>query len=162
MGWLEVVSLAITSISIQDQAEIGTAVGIAGSIRSVISTVASAVYTVILTNRLAKTIPEEVPPKLIAAGLPSTSVASFLSAVSVGTPAAFSKVPGLTGAIEATGITAYKVASSHAYQTVFYSTLAFSLIAILMAALSPNVEDQMTDTVVATLHHKDDEVRPEK
>lgn len=163
MGWLEVVSLAITSISIKDQAEIGTAVGIAGSIRSVISTVASAVYTVILTNRLAKTIPEEVPPKLIAAGLPSTSVASFLSAVSVGTPAAFSKVPGLTAAIEATGITAYKVASSHAYQTVFYSTLAFSIIAILMACLSPTVDDLMTDQVMATLHkHQDEEVASEK
>lgn len=120
-------------------------------------------YTVILTNRLKQTIPAEVPPKLIAAGLPSTSVASFLSAIAVGTPAAFAKVQGLRAAIEATGIAAYKVASSHAYQTVFYSTIAFSCLAIICACLTPNVDDQMTDKVVATLHrHQDEETLTEK
>ena len=163
MGWLEVVSLAITGISIEDQGEIGTAVGVAGSIRSIVSTIASAVYTSILSNRLTETIAEEVPPKLIAAGLPSTSVETFLSAISIGTPAAFDKVQGLTDTIETTGIAAYKVASSHAYQTVFYSTIAFSVIAIFMACVAPNVDDRMTDKVMATLHrHKDEEVLAEK
>lgn len=112
MGWMEVVGLAITGIAIRDQAEIGTAVGVAGSMRSTVSTIASTIYTAILTNRLKKTIPDEVPPKLIAAGLPASSIASFLSAITVGTPAAFAKVQGLTASIEALGIAAYKVASS--------------------------------------------------
>jgi hypothetical protein len=159
MGWMEVVGLAITGIAIRDQAEIGTAVGVAGSMRSTVSTIASTIYTAILTNRLEKTIPHEVPPKLIAAGLPASSVSSFLSAITVGTPAAFGKVHGLTASIEAIGIAAYKVASSHAYQTVFYSTIAFSVLAVLLSLLTPNVEDQMTDRVIATLHrHKDEEI----
>jgi len=157
MGWLEVVGLAITGIAIKHQGEIGTAVGVAGSIRSAVSTIASTIYTVILTNRLQKTIPTEVAPKLIAAGLPSSSVALFLSAITARTPGAFAKVPGITEAIESIGIATYKDASSHAYQTVFYSTIAFSVLAVAMSFLTPSVEEMMTDRVIATLHHHRDE-----
>jgi hypothetical protein len=158
LGWMEVVGLPITGIAIDSQAEIGTAVGLAGSMRATVATIGSTIYHAILTNRLKKTIPSEVPPKLIAAGLPASSVAEFLKAITVGTPAAFAKVQGLTAGIEEVGVRAYKVASSHAYQTVFYSTIAFSAIGVLLAFLTPNVEKQLTDRVVATLHrHKDEE-----
>jgi hypothetical protein len=143
---------------IPSQAEIGTASGVAGSVRTTVSTVATTIYTVILSNRLAHTIPNEVVPKLIEAGLPPSSVSAFLSAISVGTPEAFSKVAGLTSAIEAVGVTAYKVASSHAYQTVFYSTIAFSVLALICAFFTPNVDELMTGRVVATVHkHVDEE-----
>jgi hypothetical protein len=160
MGYMDTTGLTITGIAIKDQAEIGTAVGLAGSVRSAVSTIAQVIYTTILTNRLQKTIPQEVPPKLIAAGLPASSVSSFLSAVAVGTPDAFAKVEGLTAAIEATGIAAYKVASAHAYQTVFYSTIAFSGVAVILTFLVPNVDDRMTNSVPVTLLHnkeKDEE-----
>ena len=157
MGWLESVGLAITSISVDDQTEIGTAVGVGGSIRSTVSTIAATIYIAILDNRLARTIPAEVPPKLVAAGLPATSVASFLEAITVGTPAAFAKVAGLTDSIEAVGITAYKVASSHAYQTVFFVTLAFSGLGIISSFLTPNVDELMTNRVAATFHKAKDE-----
>ena len=103
-----------------------------------------------------------MPPKLIAAGLPPSSVAAFLSAITVGTPEAFSKVVGLTAAIESVGIAAYKVASSHAYQTVFYSTIAFSTLGLICSVFAPNVDELMTDKVVATLHKHEDEEKGEK
>jgi hypothetical protein len=162
MGWLTNIGLTISGMIIPTQAEIGTAIGVGACIRETVSTIAGTVYTVILANRLARTIPAEVPPKLIAAGLPSSSVAAFLSAVTVGTPEAFSKVAGLTSAIESVGIAAYKVASSHAYQTVFYSTIAFSALAIFCSLWVPNVDDMMTDRVVATLHKRKDEEAGEK
>jgi hypothetical protein len=162
MGWTENNGLTISSIAIADQAEIGTAVGVGACWRSGFSTIASTIYTVILTNRLATTIPKEVPPKLIAAGLPASSVASFLSAAAVGTPAAFSKVVGLTNEIETLGIVAYKVASAHAYQTVFYSTIAFSVLAVMGACGVPSVDSYMTGNVVVTLHKHTDEETAEK
>jgi Fungal trichothecene efflux pump (TRI12) len=161
MGYVEVVGTTIIGITIRDQAEIGTAVGVAGSMRSTVSTIGSAIYTSILANRLGKTIPTEVPPKLIAAGLPASSVKAFLSAITVGTPAAFDAVQGLTPSIEAIGIRAYKVASVDAYRTVFFSTIAFSACCVICACFTPNVDDRMTNKVVATLHHekvKDEEV----
>jgi hypothetical protein len=89
-------------------------------------------------------------------------VAAFLSAVTVGTPEAFSKVAGLTTAIENVGIAAYKVVSSHAYQTVFYSTIAFSTLGLICSLFAPNVDELMTDKVVATLHKHEDEEMGEK
>jgi hypothetical protein len=89
-------------------------------------------------------------------------VAAFLSAITVGTPEAFSKVAGLTTAIESVGIAAYKVASSHAYQTVFYSTIAFSTLGLICSLFAPNVDELMTDKVVATLHKQEDEETGEK
>ncbi|KAE9371756.1 fungal trichothecene efflux pump [Stipitochalara longipes BDJ] len=164
VGFLDSIGLTITGIAIKDQAEIGTAVGVAGSMRTFVSTIAQVVYTVILTNRLEQTIPREVPPALVSAGLPASSVPSFLSAITLGTPAAFAKVQGLTPSIEAIGVRAYKVASAHAYQTVFYSTIAFSGVCILCALFTPNVDDRMTDKVIVTLHrhHDTDEEIGEK
>lgn len=158
MGYVEVVGTTIIGITCRDQAEIGTAVGVGGSMRSTVSTIGSAIYTAILTNRLVKTIPNEVPPKLIAAGLPTSSVEAFLSAITIGTPTAFNNVPGLTPSIEATGIAAYKVASCQAYRTVFFSSIAFSALCVICACFTPDVEDWMTDKVVATLHHNDEEI----
>lgn len=99
-----------------------------------------------------------MPPKLVAAGLPTSSIKAFLFAITIGTPAAFSNIPGLTPSIEATGIAAYKIASSRAYQTVFFSTIAFSVLCVICACFTPNVENRMTDKIVATLHRNDEEV----
>lgn len=93
----------------------------------------SSVYTVVLSNRLLDTIPKEVPPALIQAGLPSTSVADFLTTISAGTVAAFAVVPGLIPAIQATGIKAYEKATSDAYNTVYLCTIAFSGIGIILS-----------------------------
>jgi hypothetical protein len=157
MGWTDNLGLTIAGIAITDQTEIGTAIGVAAVVRQIVSTVASTIYTTVLSNRLDSTIPKEVPPKLIAAGLPASSVADFLGAMAVGTPEAFSKVVGLTSEIEAIGIAAYKVASAHAYQTVFLTTIAFSVLCVLGAAGSPHVDKYMTGNVVVTLHKKKDE-----
>jgi hypothetical protein len=135
--------------------------GVASIVRQVISTIASTIYTTVLSNRLESTIPKEVPPKLIAAGLPASSVASFLGAVAVGTPEAFSKVVGLTSEIKAIGIAAYKVANADAYRTVMLTTIAFSFLCVLGAVATPHVDKYMTGTVVATLHTKTDEEKTE-
>lgn len=155
IGWNESVCLTNAGIELEDQQEIGTAVGMAGSIRSAISTIASTVYVVVLTNRLGQTIPAEVPPAVIRAGLPASSVAAFLAGF---TTADFSKVPGLTPTITAVGVAAYKVASAHAYKTVFLTSIAFTGIAVIVSFWAPNVDDRMTQEVAATLHAKEGKV----
>lgn len=60
IAYAEGVGGATTSLTIDDQAEIGTAVGVALSMRSLISTVALTIYLTVLQNRLKHTVPEEV------------------------------------------------------------------------------------------------------
>ena len=109
------------------------------------------VYTVILSNRLATTILSLVPPALLSSGLPATSVPSFLNALTLGTPAAWSAVNGLTPAIQAAGVRAYQEASASAYKTVFLSTIAFCGVGIVCSFWAPNVDGFLNRDVVVQL-----------
>jgi hypothetical protein len=46
LGYIDSIGLAMAGICIDDQKDIGTAVGIAGSVRSAVSTICTAIYTV--------------------------------------------------------------------------------------------------------------------
>lgn len=150
----------MTTICIHDQREIGAAAGVAGSTRSIISTIASTVYQVVLRARLAKTIPNNVTPAIIKAGLPLSSIAGYFTALTYSTAEAFAAVPGTNTAIEIAGAHAYKVANAEAFRSVFLTSIAFGCIAIGLSIFIPNVDDLMTHDVAATLHkrNKNDEV----
>lgn len=149
IGWNESVCITNAGIEVDDQREIGTAVGMAGSIRSTISTIASSVYVVVLNNRMAQAVPSEVPPALLQAGLPESSVSPFIDALTSGS---FSGIKGLTPQIQAAGTEAYKLASSHAFRTVYLTTIAFSGVAVVLSFWAPTVDDKLTGQVAATLH----------
>ncbi|KJR86299.1 uncharacterized protein SPSK_02313 [Sporothrix schenckii 1099-18] len=154
IGANECLTSTCASICITDQREIGTALGIGGSSRSFVSTLCGTVYTVVLSNRLATTIPAQVPAALEAAGLPASQTASFITTYGAGGVAgatAAGVVPGLNETILAAGVHAYKVASADAYRTVFYSTIAFSGIGILLSIFVPNVDTLLTGEVAVTL-----------
>lgn len=155
IGWNESLCLTNAGVEVEDQQEIGTAVGMAGSLRSAISTVAASVYVVVLTNRLGQTIPAEVPGAVVAAGLPASSVVDFLTGFTTGD---FTDIKGLTPKILAVGVAAYKLASAHAYQTVFLTSISFSGLAVIITFWAPNVGDRMTKEVATTLHSKDKQV----
>lgn len=152
IGWNESVCLANAGIEVEDQQEIGTALGMAGSLRSAISTVCSSIYISVLTNRLDQTISAEVPSAIIAAGLPASSVPEFLAGLTAGN---LSSIQGLTSEITLIGVKTYKEANAHAYSTVFLTTLAFSGLAIIISFWSPNVDEKMTGQVATTLHQRD-------
>lgn len=154
-GWNETVCIANSTICVKNQQEIGIAGGLAGSIRSGICGVIVAIYTTILTNRLGQTIPAEVPPALVNAGLPASSVVDFLTALTSGVTGAMEAVPGITDQIIAVGVAAYKQANADAYRTVYLSTLAFSGVAICLTYFAPNTDDYMTSQVAATLHREE-------
>ena len=84
IGWNESVCLSNTGIELLDQREYGTEIGTAGSIRSAISSVGSTVFISVLSNRLSETIPAEVPPADVAAGLPADSASAFLGGFTSG------------------------------------------------------------------------------
>jgi hypothetical protein len=158
IGYNEILNSTVATISIDDQREIGTATGAGGSARSTISTVCSTVYTVVLSNRLAQTIPARVPPALTEAGLPASSIADFISALTLGTPA-LADVHGISPAIEAVGVRAYQVANAQAYKTVFLTTLAFSGIGIVVSYWCPNVDRFLVGDVTVTLGDEGTDIR---
>ncbi|KAL4861631.1 fungal trichothecene efflux pump [Aspergillus spectabilis] len=159
LGWVEMIGMANSTILIEDQSEIGIAGGMGGSVRSAISAVASVIYVTILSNRLGDTIPERVPEALTGAGLPSSSVADFIAYLTAGNSAALSSLEGVTPSILEAGRRAYQLACVDSYRTVYLSTIAFSAVAVVVAAFTPNTEKLMTNRIAATLHRagKDNE-----
>lgn len=153
IGWMESLAQTLCGICVNDQKEIGIAVGIAGSIRSAISTLASTIYVVVLNNRLAETVPAAVGPAATAAGLPDNSLPSLLSALAVGTQDAFDAVQGLNPHILSVSQRAYQEGNRLAFQTVFYVSIAFSGIAVILSFWAPNVDNLMTDQIATILKH---------
>lgn len=137
-GWNETLAISTITVALADQKEIGSAGGVAGGIRMGISAILSAVYTTILTSRLSTTIPAQMPPALINAGLPTSSVAEFITAFTTGDTTALAGIQGVTNAIIAAGSAAYKEASSNAYRTVFLSTIAINGIGIILTFFVPD------------------------
>ncbi|KAL1891973.1 hypothetical protein Sste5346_007317 [Sporothrix stenoceras] len=152
VGWAESLAITMITLSISNQQELGSAGGLAGSVRFLIVSIASTIYTVVLNNRLASTVAAQVPAALEAAGLPASSVAAFIAALTSGD---YSGVAGLTDDITAAGTKAYKQANVDAYRTVFLVTIAFTGIAIITSFFLPRVESVMTSQVAATLNNKD-------
>ncbi|CAK7233639.1 hypothetical protein SCUCBS95973_008662 [Sporothrix curviconia] len=165
LGYNEAIALAGTTLLDSEQGEIGVAGGLGSSFRSAIASVITAVYVTILTNRLATTVPAQVPPALEAAGLPESSVAAFLEAAAAGTTTAANaatslaaSIPGLTQNILDIGNADYRNANADAYHTVYPATIAFTALAVVLALLGRNTEAMMTDKVVATLANEDDQL----
>ncbi|KAK3641236.1 hypothetical protein LTR56_011476 [Elasticomyces elasticus] len=117
---------AVTALStLRSETDIGLAGGLAGTIRSFVSAIAVAIYSTVLSNRLKTTIPQYVTPAAEQAGLPASSVPSLLLGLGGTGNLTASAVPGLTDAIQATAVTAFRFANSQAYKTVFFTSFAF-------------------------------------
>ena len=67
---------------------------------------------------------EIVPPAVIKAGLPASSIPDLFAAITVGTPAALAKVPGINPQIEAVLGAALSTAYAAAYAYVYYAAVA--------------------------------------
>lgn len=101
-----------------------------------------------------ETIPHQVPPALIKAGLPKGSVAGFLEGAASGDPSAFASVSGITPATQANAIRAYKVASADARRTVLFTSIALLGVGVILTSLAPVVRKRLTEEMTITLLDK--------
>ncbi|KAL2844095.1 siderophore iron transporter [Aspergillus pseudoustus] len=151
LGCVEAQTFTLPGLYIQNQDDIGAAVGVAGSFRSVISTTASTIFVAILNNRLASTVPSAVTPAVLRAGLPESSVPDLLTALPPDTAATVEDVVGMTPAIQTIAVEAFKTGSLSAYRTVFYSTIFCTVFGILCSIFMPRVDHLMTNEVSVRL-----------
>lgn len=150
ISWMEALAITAITLTTPDQRELGSAGGIGGSIRFLITSIATTVYNVVLSNRRDDEISNKLPPALIRAGLPETSVPSFIQVLTLG-PSALAEVPGINTEIIAAGTRAYKVANANSFRTVFLVTIAFTAVTSIVSLFLPNFDDLLTDKVATTL-----------
>lgn len=150
LGWVDALALVSLSVTLKDQRMIGTGVGVASALRTVISTSSATVYTAILNNRLGTTIPGTMTGALVQAGLPSSSVPSFIATIQTN-PSQLANIPGVTARIISIGMEAFKSANAKAYTTVYLSTIAFSAVGVIFSLLTPKIESKLTNSVTTRL-----------
>lgn len=107
------------------------------------------IYVTILSNRVKHTLPENVTPAALNAGLPSSDLTQLFTAIGEGTPAALEAVPDITPGIIAAVADALKTAYSQAFRTVFLTSIAFGGLAVIAACFSKDIDERLNNNEVA-------------
>lgn len=143
VGVIELTALAIAPLFCKPE-DIGLASGLLASIRSAGGSIAVTVYSTILSNRLKFTVPHNIGPVAVAAGLPEDQVPALTKAVLGGSLAKF---PGLTDSILKAVSSVLPTAYSQAFQTVYLASFGFGAIAIVGCLFAKDARDLLTDRV---------------
>jgi len=101
----------------------------------------------------------KIPPAVVKAGLPSSSVPDLFKAYKNGTAAALQKVPGFNAAVGAALQTAVKDSYSRSFRIVFLSSLGFAGIALVASVFAQNVDHLMTNFLNKRIDGKYDATR---
>lgn len=96
---------------------------------------------------MTTTLPANVAPAALNAGLPSEDLPALLAAIAAGTATAMEAVPGITPTVVAAVGDAVKVAYSQAFKTVYLTSIAFGGLSIIAALFITSIDDLMTDFV---------------
>ncbi|KAI1076195.1 trichothecene efflux pump [Whalleya microplaca] len=150
VGVIELCALALAPLFCKP-ADIGVASGLLASIRSAGGSIAVAVYSSILSNRLTTTVPANVGPAAVAAGLPESQVPALVAAV---LKSKLDTFPGLTDAVKGAVASVLPIAYSQAFKTVYLASLGFGGIAIIGCLFSKDAQQHLTDKVGRKMHGK--------
>jgi hypothetical protein len=157
VGAMDGVAITMSTLPLDSQEELGTAGGFSGAMRGTLSAVATVIYSTVLSNRLASTIPANVYPAALNAGLPISSLESLVLGLDGTIALSVDTVPGLTSAIVREATDAYKLANAQAYRTVFLSTLGFGVLGIVLVWFAVGVPAGQENFVAAHIHKRNEQ-----
>ncbi|KAJ6106141.1 hypothetical protein N7512_009658 [Penicillium capsulatum] len=149
VGYLEIITLIMCPLYCKPE-DIGLASGFLGAAKQVAGTIATAIYAAILNNGVADNLPVDVSKAALDAGLPKSSVAQLVKAVSEGAASAM-EVPGAGEKVIAAATEAAKTAYAHSFRTVFLVSIAFGSLSMIAALGSVSVDDKLNNVVAAKL-----------
>ena len=139
----------------------GVAIGAMSTFRLLGGAVATAIYTSIVNNRFADQLPGQIRSQLAGTGFDMGDIQSLMKAATVGTDAAYAKVPGITHQIIAATQWAIKLAYAEAFKVVYYTALGFAVLAIISALLVSNT-DPSKQTMERAVFLENEKAKEEK
>lgn len=105
------------------------------------------VFVAILSNKTPETISSIIPPRVLDAGLPSSSLTSLMAAIALDSPAAIAAVPGMTPAIELVLSNALSDAYAAAYAFVYYAAVAVGGVGLIAVLCMRDYDHELTTHV---------------
>jgi hypothetical protein len=131
-------SFGMVSLGLDDQTDIGVAVGLISTFRLIGGAVATSIYVSIYTSRYANSISSNLERMVRDTGF-SGSFSALLKATTTNTAAAYAKVPGIDSETIGAAQHAVKVSYVGAFRTVYLVAIAFGVIAIASALSTRSV-----------------------
>lgn len=125
--------------------------GLIIGVRSLGGSIALPIYNAVLDSKLAQNIPAEIAARVLPLGLPATSLASFIEALSSQEQQALESVPGVTAEIIEAGVLGLKTAYLHSFKYVWIIGAAFSGIGLVVAFFTINPKNDLNMHVDAPL-----------
>lgn len=122
---------------------IATATSVATSSRALANAITTSIYVAIFRARLSSMIPARIPPAVVAAGLPVSSVPGFIQALTANNPSALTAVAGVTPSIIAIGAASYKQALADSIRIVFIITAVIGALGTACVMLIDNMKERM-------------------
>lgn len=137
---------------------IATATALALAIRFVGGAIGNTIYFNIYNNKVKVLLPQYLLEYATTAGLPPSSAKEFVTiyakALTAGTlkPSLFANIPGVTAQVLQSAEIGYRWAFVHSVRLVWYTSIAFGVIACVCCALLPNIRNFMTNRVAVDIH----------
>lgn len=135
---------------------IATATGVTCAARAVAGTVATAIYAAALTTRFAN-IPGDVSKAALGAGLPASSLATFIHNLMTGDISALSMSKGATPEVIKVALTTQSQSYADALRVIYIIAAPFGVLACIVCLFLGDLRQVMTfrvDAPVEELHAK--------
>ncbi|ROT42671.1 MFS general substrate transporter [Sodiomyces alkalinus F11] len=138
----QLLSFTMLSFGLEDQADMGVAVGLAGTFRLFGGAVATAIYTAIYSNRFNEVLPAELTAAIEASDVPysDTLLSDLTSAAVVNTRAAYTAVAGATPDLVDRAVEAAREAYVKGFSLVYLVAIAFGALATIAAACTVSTD----------------------
>lgn len=136
---------------------IATATAVTTSSRAVAATVFTAVYAAAFSSRLDSKLPNYVAAAAQQAGLPTTSLHSFVEAFLAKDMSALAQIKGVTPGIMAAAAVALRQAFADSLRVVYIIAVPFGIVACILCLFLGNMKKTMNyhvDAPVEDLHAK--------
>ena len=144
LGFSGLIVLIVTATHLAvPHALINTATAITVASRSVSASVAAALYVAVFSSRLKERLPSYVARAAIAASLPPSSVPAFVEAIAGENIAGLRDIPGMTPAIIAAGLAAFKQAFIDSARIVYIIAAPMGVLAIVLCMFMGSQRSKM-------------------
>ena len=130
---------------------IATATACTTSARAIAGAMFSTIYVTAFSERLQRYLPSYVAAAALLAGLPETSIPSFIGALSTGNASQLAAVPGVSPNIIDQGVLALKHAYADSIRIVFIIAVPFGVVAIVACWFLGDLKQTMNYHVDAPL-----------
>ncbi|RYO40855.1 hypothetical protein AA0111_g1315 [Alternaria arborescens] len=155
IGWGEVIAAIVVQYVVSDQ-DLGVAFSVISASRTIFGSIFTAAFIAVYTNKVPGYLALIVPQRVLADGLPASSLSALMTAAATANQTALLEIDGMTPELLHTTNIAVSDAYSKSYAYVYYFAVAIGGLAIIASLCMRDFDEYLTGHVSRQLYHKRD------